>query len=113
MKKLLILTLVSSCLFGDLAKAAQVLPSTNSAENSNTLIAEKITEKILMAGKFPLILGGEHSITAGSIRPFVKKYPDLAILHFDAHADLRDGFDGEHYSHAAALRRVMDNPIST
>ena len=46
---------------------------------------EKITEKILMAGKFPLILGGEHSITAGSIRPFVKKYPDLAILHFDAH----------------------------
>jgi agmatinase len=74
---------------------------------------EKITEKILMAGKFPLILGGEHSITAGSIRPFVKKYPDLAILHFDAHADLRDGYDGEHYSHAAALRRVMDNPIST
>jgi agmatinase len=74
---------------------------------------EKITQQILDAGKFPLILGGEHSITAGSIRPFIKKYPDLAILHFDAHADLRDGFDGEHYSHAAALRRVMDNPIST
>ena len=74
---------------------------------------EQITAKILDAKKFPLILGGEHSITAGSIRPFVKKYPDLAILHFDAHADLRDGFDGEHYSHAAALRRVMDNPIST
>src|SRR3989338_2619798 len=74
---------------------------------------EKITEKILAAGKFPLILGGEHSITAGSIRPFVKKYPDLAILHFDAHADLRDGYDGEHYSHASALRRVMDYPIST
>ncbi len=74
---------------------------------------EKITESVLAAGKFPLILGGEHSITAGSIRPFVKRYPDLAILHFDAHADLRDGFDGEHYSHAAALRRVMDHPIST
>lgn len=74
---------------------------------------EKITEAVLDADKFPLILGGEHSITAGSIRPFVKKYPDLAILHFDAHADLRDGYDGEHYSHAAALRRVMDNPIST
>ena len=74
---------------------------------------EKITAKILQAGKFPLILGGEHSITAGSIRPFVKQYPDLAILHFDAHADLRDGYDGEHYSHASALRRVMDNPIST
>lgn len=74
---------------------------------------EKITQQILDAGKFPLILGGEHSITAGSIRPFVKKYPDLAILHFDAHADLRDGYEGEHFSHAAALRRVMDNPIST
>lgn len=74
---------------------------------------EQITQTILDAGKFPLILGGEHSITAGSIRPFVKKYPDLAILHFDAHADLRDGYAGEHYSHAAALRRVMDHPIST
>jgi agmatinase len=74
---------------------------------------EEITETILDSGKFPLILGGEHSITAGSIRPFIRKYPDLAILHFDAHADLRDGYEGEHYSHAAALRRVMDHPIST
>ena len=74
---------------------------------------ESITEQILNLNKFPLILGGEHSITIGSIRPFVRKYPDLAILHFDAHADLRDGYDGEPYSHAAALRRVIDNPIST
>ncbi|NCA27968.1 MAG: agmatinase [Proteobacteria bacterium] len=74
---------------------------------------ENITEALIDADKFPLILGGEHSITAGSIRPFVKKYPDLAILHFDAHADLRDGYDGEHFSHASALRRVMDHPIST
>lgn len=74
---------------------------------------ENVTEQILAAKKFPLILGGEHSITAGSIRPFVKRYPNLAILHFDAHADLRDGYGGEHFSHAAALRRVMDNPIST
>ena len=74
---------------------------------------EKITSDVLEAKKFPLILGGEHSITAGSIRPFVKKYKDLAILHFDAHADLRDGYDGEHFSHASALRRVMDHPIST
>ncbi len=74
---------------------------------------ESITQSILDLGKFPLILGGEHSITIGSIRPFVKKYPDLAILHFDAHADLRDGYGGEPNSHASALRRVMDNPIST
>lgn len=75
-------------------------------------IEDKV-QQILDQDKFPLILGGEHSITAGAIRPFVKKYPDLAILHFDAHADLRDGYEGQHYSHAAAIRRVLDNPIST
>ncbi len=74
---------------------------------------EGTTRTLLEEAKFPLILGGEHSITAGSIRPFIEKYPDLAILHFDAHADLRDGYDGEFYSHAAALRRVMDLPIDT
>ncbi len=84
---------------------------TNISASLNQLAS--ITKQVLDADKFPLILGGEHSITAGSIRPFVEKYPDLAILHFDAHADLRDGYNGEHFSHAAALRRVMDNPIST
>lgn len=70
---------------------------------------ESITQQVLDDGKFPVIFGGEHSITAGSMRPFVKKYDDLTILHFDAHADLRDGYDGEHYSHAAALRRCLDD----
>ena len=97
--------------YGVVTMAAPKIDRTSVAKSLEQL--EKITEEVLAAGKFPLILGGEHSITAGSIRPFVKRYPDLAILHFDAHADLRDGFDGEHYSHAAALRRVMDNPIST
>jgi agmatinase len=95
-----------------------VATAENFAINNETVAKaldqlEAITTEILENNKFPLILGGEHSITAGSIRPFVKKYPNLAILHFDAHADLRDGYNGEHYSHAAALRRVMDLPIST
>lgn len=64
----------------------------------------------LSAGAFPLIFGGEHSITAGSIRPFLAMYPDLVLLHIDAHADLRDGYEGEHFSHAAAIRRCMDAP---
>jgi agmatinase len=71
---------------------------------------EGLVEAVLQAGKFPFVFGGEHAISAGSIRPFVKRYPELAILHFDAHADLRDGYDGEHYSHAAALRRCVDHP---
>ncbi len=70
---------------------------------------DKSVQKVLDAGKFPITFGGEHSISAGTIRPFVRKYKNLAVLHFDAHADLRDGYAGEHYSHAAALRRVMDH----
>jgi agmatinase len=70
---------------------------------------EGIVRQVLADGKFPMTFGGEHSITAGAIRPFAEQYPDLAILHFDAHADLRDGYQGEHYSHAAALRRCVDD----
>lgn len=69
---------------------------------------EAMVTQVLEDGKFPMTFGGEHSITAGTIRPFAKKYKNLAILHFDAHADLRDGYMGEHYSHAAALRRCLD-----
>jgi agmatinase len=65
---------------------------------------------VLDAGKFPFVLGGEHSLTAGAIRPFAERYKDLIVLQFDAHADLRDGYLGEHYSHAAAMRRVLDLP---
>ena len=53
-------------------------------------------------------MGGEHSVIAGSIRPFVEKYKDLAILHFDAHGDLRNEYQGQKFSHASALRRCMD-----
>ena len=70
---------------------------------------EVLVEAILNDNKFPFIFGGEHSITAGAIRPFAEKYNDLVILHFDAHADLRDGYEGEHYSHASALRRCLDD----
>jgi agmatinase len=69
---------------------------------------EELIEAVLDAGRFPMIFGGEHSLTAGAIRPFARRYDDLVILHFDAHADLRDGYEGEHYSHAAAMRRCLD-----
>ncbi len=69
---------------------------------------EGLVESVLVQNKFPMVFGGEHSLTAGAIRPYVRRYPDLVILHFDAHADLRDGYLGEPFSHAAALRRVMD-----
>lgn len=71
---------------------------------------ESITTRVLDDGKFPFVFGGEHSITPGAIRPFLKRFDDLVILHFDAHADLRDGYEGEHFSHASAIRRVLDHP---
>ncbi|MGH6815635.1 MAG: agmatinase [Hyphomicrobiaceae bacterium] len=70
---------------------------------------EGIVENVLAAGKFPFVLGGEHALTAGAIRPFARRYPDLVVLQFDAHADLRDGYLGEPYSHAAVMRRVLDH----
>lgn len=69
-----------------------------------------IIAPLVKAGKFPLTLGGEHSLTAGAIRPFAEKFKKLTILQIDAHADLRDGYAGEHYSHAAAMRRCLDFP---
>ena len=70
---------------------------------------EGLVERVLEDRKFPFVFGGEHSITAGSIRPFVKRYSSLAILHFDAHADLRDRYHGEHFSHASVMRRCLDH----
>ena len=67
-----------------------------------------INRKILSMGKFPLVLGGEHSITPGSIKPFTEKYKKLTILHFDAHADLREEYGGEKFSHACAIKRCLD-----
>ena len=71
-------------------------------------IAE-INQKILDNKLFPITLGGEHSITPGCIKPFVSKYKKLTLLHFDAHADLRESYAGEKFSHASAIKRCIDH----
>ena len=71
-------------------------------------IAE-VNKKILDNKLFPITLGGEHSITPGCIKPFVKKYKKLTLLHFDAHADLRESYAGEKFSHASAIKRCLDH----
>ena len=68
----------------------------------------KINKEIMTENKFPMVFGGEHSITPGSIRPFVKKYNEVLLLHFDAHADLRESYHGEKFSHASAIKRCLD-----
>jgi agmatinase len=59
-------------------------------------------------GRFPIILGGEHSITPPVVRAVSEIYENLSVLQFDAHADLRDSYTGGRYSHASAMRRVLD-----
>ena len=76
---------------------------------------EEYTSQILSDGKVPFMIGGEHLVTLGAVRAVSKKYQDLHIIHFDAHADLRDDYLGEKLSHATVMRRcwelIGDNKI--
>lgn len=66
------------------------------------------TEVILNDGKIPCMIGGEHLVTLGAVRAAAERYPDLHIVHFDAHADLRDDYLGVQLSHACVLHRCHD-----
>lgn len=65
-------------------------------------------DQILSDGKIPLMIGGEHLVTLGAVRAALKKYPNLHIIHFDAHADLREDYLGMQLSHACVLRRCHE-----
>ena len=69
---------------------------------------EEFTAQILNDGKVPFMLGGEHLVTLGAVRAVSKKYQDLHIIHFDAHADLREDYLGEKLSHATVMRRCWE-----
>lgn len=66
------------------------------------------TRELLRASARPAILGGEHSISPGSIKAAFEHHPDLVVVQFDAHADLREEWNGSPHSHACAMRRVLD-----
>jgi agmatinase len=68
----------------------------------------KINQEILDKKLFPMTFGGEHSITPGCIAPFAKKHKKICLLHFDAHADLRESYNNEKFSHASAIKRCLD-----
>lgn len=69
---------------------------------------EKFTGDILNDGKFPFMIGGEHLVTLGAVRAVAKKYENLHIIHFDAHADLRNDYLGMELSHACVMRRCHE-----
>lgn len=69
---------------------------------------EEKTAQILKDGKRPVMIGGEHLVTLGAVRAAAKKHPDLHVIHFDAHSDLREDYLGATLSHATVMRRVWD-----
>jgi agmatinase len=87
------------------------LPEVQSVVSSPAQMVEEIhraAKTILDQGKYLVALGGEHTITPPLVKAHREKYPDLTVLQIDAHADLRDSFEGSEYSHACAMRRVLE-----
>jgi agmatinase len=74
---------------------------------------ERVATAIVAQGKFPVVLGGEHSITPPVVRAVATRYPDLSVLQIDAHADMRDSFMGTPHNHACAMRRVVAHARTT
>ncbi|NLZ46319.1 MAG: agmatinase [Clostridiales bacterium] len=82
------------------------LPFGSTEEALNQI--NTFSSEILADGKIPCMIGGEHLVTLGSVRATAEKYPDLHIIHFDAHADLRENYLGVELSHACVIRRCHD-----
>lgn len=73
----------------------------------------RVAAEIVSRGKFPFILGGEHSLTAPVVEAVAARHPGLSVLQIDAHADLRETFMGTPFNHACAMRRVLDHARAT
>jgi agmatinase len=71
-------------------------------------IIEKTTQEIISKGMIPFLLGGEHLVSLGAIRAAAREYPELKVIHLDAHADLREDYLGQRLSHSTVMRRVYD-----
>lgn len=71
-------------------------------------ILSRIVEKIISDGKFPIVLGGDHSLSYAPIKTFKEKISEFTVIHFDAHSDLREEYQGSPHSHACTARRILD-----
>jgi agmatinase len=75
-------------------------------------LVERQFEQVLKDGKFPIMLGAEHTVTLGAVRALSKVFPTLSVLQIDAHADLRDSYEGNPLSHASVMARVLECNVS-
>jgi len=82
-------------------------PSMNSPKETVERIEQAVSE-IVENRKFPLMLGGEHSISLGAVRALAKKYKNMSVLQLDAHSDLRDEFEGTKFGHTSVMRRISE-----
>jgi agmatinase len=72
-----------------------------------------VARELVTRGKFPVVIGGEHSITPAVVAAVAERHPGLSVLQIDAHADLRDSYMGTRHNHACAMRRVLDYAQAT
>jgi len=82
-----------------------VLPRGNVEKELKT--SEEVIRLEVEKDKIPLVLGGEHTVTLAAVKPLLEKYPDLAVIHIDAHADMRASYLGENYSHASVIYALL------
>src|SRR3972149_4739254 len=87
-----------------------VLPLEADARGPKEMIASVrgAVGQVLASDKIPVVLGGEHSISFGAVQAMKDKYPQISVLQLDAHADLRNAYQGSPYSHAAVARRIAE-----
>ena len=95
------ITDICVCDIGDLE-----LPFGNTGRVLDTV--EETTNEILHTAKIPVMIGGEHLVTLGAVKAVAEKYPDLHMVHLDAHTDLREDYLGEKLSHSTVMRRVWE-----
>ncbi len=84
------------------------LAAVNRACESLQKIVEAQTQDVLESAKLPILLGGDHSVPFGAIAACAGRFPGLGVLHVDAHADLREAYEGFTWSHASILRNVLE-----
>lgn len=87
---------------------AAVLERVNSLSERVNEYVENETRRLLAAGKLPVIVGGDHSVPYGAFRAVGERHPGFGILHFDAHSDTRDAYEGFRHSHASIMRNALD-----
>jgi len=82
---------------------------TDKSPEKNCNFVREAVEEVLRAGKVPVLFGGDHSVSIGAFEAFLGKKKEMAVLHIDAHADMRDEFEGTKHSHACAMARCREN----